>query len=234
MMSKGRVDALYARLKEMTVNFGIRPGERLNEVALSRQLGASRTPLREALNRLAAEQLIDFRPGQGFFCRVLDARSIADLYELRETIEIMAVRRACERATEEQISDLRESLYANGLAYLGKTVLEVTTFDEEFHLGIARLSGNAEFVRLLGLINERIRFIRWIDMAARVTVTKSEHKKIMAAIEARDADAAEMLMRQHIVRRMDQVVAAVKESYSSLYVSGPEELFARRITTEGQ
>ncbi|WP_210311639.1 GntR family transcriptional regulator, partial [Brucella endophytica] len=66
-MSEGRVEALYAQLKEMTVNFRLRPGERLNEVMLARELDASRTPLREALNRLVAEQLIDFQPGKGFF-----------------------------------------------------------------------------------------------------------------------------------------------------------------------
>ncbi len=67
-MSEGRVEALYNKLKDMAVDFRIRPGERINEVALARELDASRTPLREALNRLVAERLIDFNPGKGFFC----------------------------------------------------------------------------------------------------------------------------------------------------------------------
>ena len=232
-MSEGRVEALYNRLKEMTVNFGVRPGERLNEVALARELEASRTPLREALNRLAAERLIEFRPGKGFFCRDLDARSIYDLYELREAVECAAVRKACERATDEQIALLKEQLYATGLTYVGKTIREVTENDEAFHVGIADLSGNAEFVQQLRDINARIRFIRWVDMAARVLETKGEHRNIMQAIEARDADTAAALMRGHIVKRMDQIVSVVKEGYSSIYVSGPEELFERRITVEG-
>ncbi|MGJ8573257.1 MAG: GntR family transcriptional regulator [Hoeflea sp.] len=232
-MSEGRVEALYSRLKEMTVNFGIRPGDRLNEVALARELDASRTPLREALNRLVAEQLIEFRPGKGFFCRDLNARTIYDLYELREAVECAAVRRSCERATDAQIAHLKDQLYSTGLSYVGKTIREVTDNDEAFHIGVAELSGNAEFVHQLRQINERIRFIRWVDMAARVMGTKGEHKKIMQAIEARDADAAATLMRQHIVKRMDQIVAAVKEGYSSIYVSGPEELFERRITAKG-
>ena len=140
-MSEGRVEALYNRLKEMTVNFGVRPGERLNEVALARALDASRTPLREALNRLAAERLIEFQPGKGFFCRDLDARSIFDLYELREAVECAAVRRACERASDGDIARLKEQLHASGLTYVGKTIREVTENDEAFHIGIARTVG---------------------------------------------------------------------------------------------
>lgn len=232
-LSEGRVEALYQALKEMAVNFGIRPGERINEVQLARDLDASRTPLREALNRLVAERLIDFQPGKGFFCRDLDPASVYALYELREVLETAAVRLACERATDAQIAELKDKLYSNGLAYVGKTIREVVELDEAFHVGIAALSGNAEIVAQLCAVNERIRFIRWVDMAARVMGTKGEHKKIMHALEARNADSAVELMRQHIVKRMDQIVAAVKEGYSSIYVSGPEEIFERRITAAG-
>ncbi|WP_454854715.1 GntR family transcriptional regulator [Rhizobium binxianense] len=231
-MSDGRVETLYRRLKEMVVNFRIRPGERINEVALARMFDASRTPLREALNRLVAEQLIDFQPGKGFFCRELDARSIFDLYELRATLEEMAMRLACERASDEAISAFKVKEYADGLIYAGRTIREATTADETFHLAIAGLSGNRELLRQLELINERIRFIRWVDMAAAVTRTKGEHRLIMEALEARDADKASSLMRGHIVKRMDQIVASVREGFSNIYVAGPEDLFERRLENE--
>jgi len=231
-MSEGRVEALYGKLKEMAVNFRIRPGERINEVALARELDASRTPLREALNRLVAERLIEFQPGKGFFCRPLDPKRIYELYELRGIAEEAAVRLACRRGSDEDFAALKESLYANGLTYVGKTVREVTTFDEAFHVGIAKLSGNEELVRQLMQINERIRFIRWVDMAVRVRETKGEHKQIMAALEARDADKAASIMRSHIAKRMDQVVAAVKEGYSSIYMPGEQRLFDQPIPAE--
>ncbi len=228
-MSEGRVEDLYRRLKERAVNFGFRPGERLNEVQLARDLDASRTPLREALNRLAAEQLVDFQPGRGFFCRDLDARSIFDLYDLREAIETAAVRRACERADEAEIAAVQADLIAHGLDHAGRTIREATAQDEAFHLALARLSGNAEFVRQLGQLNERIRFIRFVDMAARVRESRGEHRRVMEAVRARDADLAAEILSRHIVRRMDQVVAAVKEGYASIYVSRPEDLLDRRI-----
>jgi len=173
--------------------------------------------------------LIEFRPSKGFFCRDLDAGSIFDLYELREIIEEAAVRRACARGSDAEIQSLKASLYDHGLAYQGKTVRKVTDQDEAFHIGIARLSGNEELVHQLTRINERIRFIRWIDMAAHVSKTRNEHKQIMLAVEERNADRAAAIMRSHIEKRVDQIVAAVKEGYSSLYVAGPEELFERRI-----
>lgn len=228
-MSEGRVEAIYARLKEMTVNFRIRPGARINEVALARDLDASRTPLREALNRLVSEQLIDFQPGKGFFCRALSPDTVFQLYELRAILEEAAVRLACRRASDDDIRRLDEELRAHGLSTAGKTIREVTAHDEAFHLAIAAMTGNAELVRQLTHVNERIRFVRWVDMARRVHETKGEHKAILAALRARDGEAAAELMHGHIVKRMDQIVSAVKEGYSSLYVAGPEELFEKCV-----
>jgi DNA-binding GntR family transcriptional regulator len=228
-MSEGRVEALYDKLKEMAVDFRIRPGERINEVALARELEASRTPLREALNRLVGERLIAFQPGKGFFCRPLDPDTVYELYELRRIIEEATVRLACVRGETDAIAALKESLYADGLSYVGKTVRELTAFDEAFHLGIARLTGNEELVRQLARINERIRYVRWVDMAARVRETKGEHKLIMQAIESGDADVAVSVMRSHIAKRMDQIVASVKESYSNIYMPGAETLFDRPL-----
>ena len=228
-MSEGRVEEAYIRLKERAVNFQFRPGERINEIGLSRELAISRTPLREALNRLVTEHLIDFKPGLGFFCRELDARSVYELYELREIIELAALRKACESASDAQLKALNEDLLANGLSYVGKTVREVTERDEAFHIAIAELSGNHEFALHLAQINQRIRFIRWLDMSSRVKETKGEHRAIMDAMLDRDADRAADILGKHIRRRMDQIVASVKESFSNIYMAGPEELFDRQF-----
>jgi DNA-binding GntR family transcriptional regulator len=228
-MSEGRVEEAYIRLKERAVNFQFRPGERINEIGLSRELAVSRTPLREALNRLVTEHLIDFKPGLGFFCRELDARSVYELYELREIIELAALRKACESASDAQLKALNEDLLANGLSYVGKTVREVTERDEAFHIAIAELSGNHELALHLAQINQRIRFIRWLDMSSRVKETKGEHRAIMDAMLDRDTDRAADILGKHIRRRMDQIVASVKESFSNIYMAGPEELFDRQF-----
>ncbi|WP_369721563.1 GntR family transcriptional regulator [Bradyrhizobium sp. LLZ17] len=91
------VDRVYEQLKAMAVSYEFKPGERLNEGELAKRLGVSRTPLREALNRLNTEGFLRFTPGKGFFCRELDAHEIFDLYELRKSIEVASIRLAIKR-----------------------------------------------------------------------------------------------------------------------------------------
>jgi len=94
----------------MAVSFDLKPDERINESELAERLGASRTPLREALNRLVAEGLLVYRSRKGFFCRPLQPKLIFDLYEARLAVEKEAVRLACERATADDVAALRTSL----------------------------------------------------------------------------------------------------------------------------
>ncbi len=231
-MSETRVEDIYSRLKARVVGFGIRPGERLNEVALARELGASRTPLREALNRLVAEKLIAFRPGAGFYCRALEAKAIFDLYEMRQVLEVTAVRLAAIRASDEDLQGLRDEFLRIGTDVAGLTIAEAAERDEAFHIGIARASGNEAMVESLERINDQIRFIRWVRMAARVGPSKAEHRAIIDALVARREDRAADAMSTHIARRMDQVIDAVKEGISNIYMAGSEELFSR-VLEEG-
>ncbi len=226
-MAEGRVEDIYRALKEMSVAFAFRPGDRVNEGALARDLGVSRTPLREALNRLVAERLMDFRSGAGFFCRGLDAQAIFDLYELRRILEVGAVRAACERASDDDLAALKASHYRVDGARPGLTVGEATAEDERFHIDIARMTGNAALVDQLTAVNERIRFIRWVDMVARVRATKGEHQRVIEALLARDEAEAAAVMAQHIERRMDQVVDAVREGISNIYMEGSAALAGR-------
>lgn len=232
-MSETRVDDIFQRLKAKAVSFELRPGDRINEGALARELGVSRTPLREALNRLVAEKFFDFRPGTGFFCRPLEAQEIYDLFELRRVLEMAAARMAVERASDEEIAALNDRLYAEGLETLGLSVAEACARDEAFHVGIAELSGNAQLVAQLVGINERIRFIRWIEMSARIKRSKNQHMAIMEALEKRNANKAARLLGEHIEKRMDQILASVRQGIASIYVDGGEVLQDRVLEEEG-
>src|SRR5581483_10446370 len=108
------VDRAYERLKRMAVGYHLKPGQRLNEIELAKQLGVSRTPLREALNRLNIEGFTRFSPGEGFYSRNLSQREILDLYELRKAIELHGVRLAIQHANEDEILALRTFLDETG------------------------------------------------------------------------------------------------------------------------
>ncbi len=221
-MTDGRVEDIYRWLKARAVSFDLRPGDRINESTLAREFGVSRTPLREALNRLVAERFFEFRAGQGFFCRRLEAQEIFDLFELRKILETAAARAACERASDESLRALRDELYAHGLETQGLSVAEACARDEAFHIGIALLAGNAELTAQLEHINERIRFIRWIEMQARVKRSKKQHVKIMEALEARNANKAARLLGEHIEKRMDQILESVRAGIANIYLDGGE------------
>src|SRR5262249_15772678 len=95
-------DRVYDSVKSMPITDGFRPGERINEVDLARQLNVSRTPLREALNRLVTEGFLTTRMNKGFFARTLDPNEVFNLYEFRSSVEQAVVSIACERATEKE------------------------------------------------------------------------------------------------------------------------------------
>lgn len=229
-MSGGQVHDIYERLKQLAVGYRLKPGDRINEVALSKEMGVSRTPLREALNRLVAENLFEFKPGQGFFCRTLDAQTVFDLYECRRITEAAAARLACERATDEELRILHHHLLARGVETAGLTVADACARDEAFHMNIARLAQNQVLASQLTRLNERIRYIRWISMADnRLQKSKGEHIALAEALVARDADRAEMIVTAHIAKRMDEVVEIVRHGIASIYMHHEDDPSERVI-----
>lgn len=217
--SESVVDRVYDQLKSMAIGFKFRPGERLNEGDLAKQLGISRTPLREALNRLNTEGFLTFAPGRGFFCRELDAREIFNLYELRKALEIASVRLAIGRARPEQIASLVEFLEATGPDPGERNAVELVELDEIFHERLMEMSDNLEMLRVLRNINARIRFVRWIDMdRINRSNTQAEHLRILLALRDRDEATCAAVLEKHIDRRLDQITSAIKEGYAQIYM----------------
>lgn len=218
---------VYDRIKAMAITFRLRPGERVNEVELARQLGVSRTPVREALNRIAAEGFLQAIPSRGYCARPLDAKQILDLYEYRAAVEISLVRLVCLRASDAELQALadfteqdRDSPDDDGQA------LRLLERDEDFHERLARLGGNDEFLRSMRSINERIRFARWMDLKARRSTTRNDHPEIVQALQARDLDRAQALMRSHISHHLDHVVELTRAGFAEIYMGNALADFA--------
>jgi DNA-binding GntR family transcriptional regulator len=213
------VDRVYEQLKAMSVSFELKPGERLNEGELAKRLGVSRTPLREALNRLNTEGFLRFTPGKGFFCRELDAHEIFDLYELRKSIEVASVRFAVKRAKNEDIDALLAFLDATGPDPGERSSIELVELDETFHERLMAMSDNAEMLRVLRNVNARIRFVRWIDMdRINRANTQAEHRAVLHALKGRDEGTCVYVLERHIDRRLDTITSAIKEGYAQIYM----------------
>ena len=212
-------DRAYSELKSMLMAFALKPGERINEGELSRRIGVSRTPLREALNQLRAESLLRFAPGRGYFCRNLDVHETFNLYELRKAVETSAVNLAVERASDGAIDDLEAFLKRTGPDAGELPPEKQVEFDEAFHMSLMGLSGNAEMLRVLANINDRIRFVRLIDIGKTDRrQTQREHLEAVRALRARDAKVCVELLEHHIDRRLDQITADLKQGFVQIYM----------------
>ncbi|TMV10074.1 GntR family transcriptional regulator [Ruegeria sediminis] len=223
--SESNVDRIYEALRRMAADFAFKPDARINESALAQQLDASRTPIREALNRLVAEGFLTFQSGRGFFCRSLSPELVMDLYEARVAVEVEAVRLACARGSDQAIAALTRELDEIAPDYTPDADAEsLLAMDERFHGQLCRLSGNAELCRILANLNDRIRYLRLIDLrrlretASDERTMVSAHRGILDAVARRDADEAAARMRAHIERRREGATQAVRDAYAQLYV----------------
>jgi DNA-binding GntR family transcriptional regulator len=202
----------------MAMTFHFLPGERLNEAILAKELGVSRTPLREALNRLSAEGFLTFSANNGFFRKTIDVKEIFDLYEFRRCLELAAVKLSVERASDEQLAEIEAFVVESALEVKDRTVDDFVTLDEHFHEMLMKLTGNLQMLDALKKINARIQFVRWLDMTERRPETQSQHKFIVAALRKRDREEAERLVSEHIAHRLDQIVEKVERSYGRIFV----------------
>lgn len=227
-MTASNVDRIYETVRRMAADFDLKPDARIKEGEMARKLGVSRTPLREALNRLVAEGYLTFQGGHGFFCRSLTPAMVLDLYEARVAIEVEAVRRSVHRAPDADIDRLRAYLDEIEPEYdRAHDPLRLLELDEAFHTRLCALSGNAEMCRLLDNLNGRIRYVRMMDLKAlREGGTPpnrlSAHRTVLDAVADRDADAAARALRLHIEKRIDDLTVMVGSAFSNIYVATTE------------
>lgn len=213
------VDRVYEAVKRMAVAYDLKPDERLNEGRLATRLGVSRTPLREALNRLTTEGFLRFVPGQGFFCRALDPREVFELYELRKAIEAAAIPLVVERASDAEIGALAAFLAATSPERVGRTTADLVDLDETFHHRLMALAKNAEMLKVLENVDARIRFVRWTAMNVDARAeTQSQHRAVVEAIARRDAAGAIAILEHHIDGRLDRITAAIREGLAQIYL----------------
>lgn len=206
----------YAMLRDRLLRFAVLPNQRINEVTLAAELEISRTPLREALNRLVAEGLLVQRD-RGFSAPDLEAESVRQLFEARTEIECSIVRLACERAAEDDLERLEAFLRESAAESPDASVDRLMELDVRFHATLGVLSRNAVLGRMLSNLNDRIHLVRWIAMEGRRDETQTEHRAILDRVRARDAEGATGLMRQHIMHRNSDILAAIKAAYGHIY-----------------
>lgn len=210
--------SIYESLREMIASGALVTGSRIDERAISELLGVSRTPLREAIAKLAKEGLIEHRPYRGNFVRAFSPKQVNDLYETRMVLEGLAARRAVANLTDDGLAELTATLDDIRDALARGDMAAFSVADARFHATIARLSGNETVIESLERLRAQVQVVRLAanrdpDLVER---TARERPEILAALRDRDADRAARLMEEHIdgVRRtvLKQLKAAESTS----------------------
>jgi DNA-binding GntR family transcriptional regulator len=193
-----RGEAAYRYIRSAIQGGQLKPGERLREIELAKQIGLSRTPIREALSRLQTEGLVAHDATRGVVVAELDYSMVTELYYMREVLEGTAARLVAQHASEVEISIL-DDLCQQYEAALGDEAA-LTASNRRFHETLYRCSHNRYLLNIVTVLHDALSLLSGttLSQAERAEETLLEHRAVVAAIRARDADAAEQALRTHI------------------------------------
>ena len=192
----------YTFLRDLFIN-GSRynPGEKISVEELSRELGVSRTPLWSAINRLEAEGIVEIAPRLGVYLIEYDPERVLDIYLAREALEGMAARLAAEKITDRQLALLRANVAQQHTFLEQEEVEGYYTIAVDFHEQLVRAAQSVTLERLLASIFAQIRAMRVQRKSSppmHLPQSCDDHDKLLAALEKKDPDLAEQVMRAHI------------------------------------
>lgn len=193
-------DYVYEILRENIISLKIEPGKNISEKEISELLEVSRTPVREAFVKLAQEELLEVYPQKGTIIALIDLQHVEEARFIREHLERAAVRVACENFSEEHLIRLEENLVEQKRCIEENDFTKLFKLDEEFHKTIAYGSGKERIWTLIQQMNAHLNRIRMLSLAANYDwdLILSQHERIYAAIKAKDADAADNVMEEHL------------------------------------
>lgn len=208
-------DHIYSELREALLELDVynrNADLRLDERRIAKQMGVSRTPIREALTRLAQEGFVTIQARKGIFINRKDLPEILELVKVWAALESMAARLACEVASDEAISELRMIAAQFSKDQAKANIDEYSETNIDFHGAIMRISGCRKLQELgedvfAHLVPIRRRAMRDVDRADRSVV---DHMNIIEAVEGREADLADRLVREHTFRLHDYIASAWK------------------------
>jgi len=190
-------EGVYETLLELIITRALRPGQHLVESELAEQLGISRQPVREALQRLSTDGWVELRPGQGAFVHVPTEEEADQLLAVRSLLEAESARLAAGNATEESVAGLREVCERGVSAVADDDVDAVVAANAELHAAIVALAGNTVLAELTAQVDRRVRW--YYTPVARQRGRRSwiEHERLIDAIAAHDGEKAAQVMREH-------------------------------------
>jgi DNA-binding GntR family transcriptional regulator len=198
LRTRSRADFVYESLRDAISDGRIAVGERVREEEIARNLGVSRTPVREALQRLHQRGALVFGAGRGLVVAQLSHNQVLQLYAMREILEGSAARFAAQHATAADVAILYR--LQKELAEAKPDALLLVTLNRRFHQAIYEAAHNQYLMQTLDMLHESFALLHnaTFRVPTRRAESDEEHRRIVVAIEKRDPDAAEEAAREHI------------------------------------
>jgi DNA-binding GntR family transcriptional regulator len=198
----GEVERVYRLVKGWILQGRARPGEFLAEVELARLCKTSRTPVREACNRLSQEAWLTHIRHKGYMVPPISVREILDVYEFRKLLECFTAERAAATAKEAHVAALKEALALERKHHASKE--DLIAANHRIHLGLAEIAGNR---RVLDQLRRTLEYVDRLDI---LSLEKDSHAvyhdEIVGAVESRNSRAARQAMASHIDSARDRML----------------------------
>lgn len=193
-------------IRQMVIDGTLKPGERLNEVAIAESMGISRGPLREAIRKLSGQGLLSTGTHRGAFVKSYEPQEIIDLYELRAALELFSVELTIRRATDDQLGTLSEELAKEQArsTNASSAVVDKTSgpyvAELDFHQQLSGLSGNKAIQEHLADTNHKLYLAlrSTTQTSTRKVTAVSSHQSILEAVRARDVTGSMTLLTEHL------------------------------------
>jgi DNA-binding GntR family transcriptional regulator len=204
---------VYEVLREKILTVQLEPGESINERWLADWLGVSRTPIREAINRLSANGLIAIVPNVGTSVSLINASKVREFSLVRSSLESLIIRHAAARFDDDGDRVLRDLVDRQIGTLKGPDLIENIAVDTEFHRAIARISGMTATWSILQHVMDEILRVRHLSVRVQQALRDAidAHLAIVDALVARDPDRCERAMKAHLDASFKHVVAALAQ-----------------------
>ena len=200
-------DQIFEQLETDILSGKYQRGEILTEMKLSENMGVSRTPVREALRRLAQEHLIE-DSGKGSVVLGITKEDLQDIYTIRQNVEGIAAYRAAERITDEQLKELRDLLDLQEFYATKNDADHIKGVDNHFHELVYRYSGSTVIYDTLTPLHKKVQKYRKTSVENKERAKQSliEHRELLNALEAHDAELAQKVVTQHVINAYNNIM----------------------------
>ncbi|MFA3919441.1 GntR family transcriptional regulator [Ruegeria hyattellae] len=209
---------IYALLRQAIIWAKLQPGSPINEKALAKSLGVSRTPVREAIISLCNEDLIDIFPHSGIFVTNVSRGMFVEGAIIRKQLEIAGVRHAAQHATVTQIEDLYTLHYKAERLAKREAWNEYVAVDDALHHEISKISGFKKLWRMIREAKAHVDRLRHLaaPIPGHLGNVQEQHLKVIEAIELGDPDKAEAAMVAHLDYSHEMMKELIEEKFSTI------------------